>query len=367
MTRPALTTGLLAVAFAVAVPASAQFMAADLFYLPVSAHSDGENDSRWRSNLYITNVADTDVDVALAYLPTGGNTNASVFLDRSTWLGGTEDDGFGFVDEALANIPPRGTVVLTDPIGEYWVPELGVPGTGAIVLFAYESGTLEDDSTRVNKNVILTSRIYNKTTIWVPDEDNEGEFIEENATYGQTMPGVPWYALVNSSAAGEEGDFTFQILGGGRQNNRFRYNLGIVNASDPQTTITLNLQPFQGDGEPFLDTSGNQIVRQVLLLPAAQVQYANVLDTLFGLGKTQLDVTVRVTFTGWTSSGSSPMPRFACYGSYIDNRSNDPTTILPSFAFPIDTDLLWGTDGGGGAKSRVSAERIRRPVELPPR
>ncbi|MEJ2190702.1 MAG: hypothetical protein P8Y93_15135, partial [Acidobacteriota bacterium] len=230
MTRTALTTGLLAVALAVATPASAQFMAADLFYLPVAAHTAGASGSQWRSDLYITNVDDTDVDVALAYLPTGQISNASVFIDRSTWLGGTEDDGFGFVDEALANIPPGGTVVLSDPIGDYWAPELGVAGTGAIVVFAYESGSLEDDSTRVNKNVILTSRIYNKTTIWVPDEDNEGEFIEENATYGQTMPGVPWYALVNSSAVDEESNFTFQILGGGRQNNRFRYNLGIVNA-----------------------------------------------------------------------------------------------------------------------------------------
>ena len=367
MTRTALTTGLLAVALTVAAPAGAQFMASDLFYLPVAAHSGSANGNAWRSDLYITNVDDTDVDVALAYLQTGQISNASVFVDRSTWLGGTEDDGFGLVDEALANIPPGGTVVLSDPIGDYWAPEFGFAGTGAIVLFAYESGSLEDDGTRVNKNVILTSRIYNKTTIWVPDEDNEGEFIEKNATYGQTMPGVPWYALVSSSAVDEESDFTFQILAGATQNNRYRYNLGIVNASDPQTTITLTLQPFQGDGEPFLDDSDNPILRQVLLPPAAQVQYANVLDTLFGLNKPPLDVSIRVSFAGWTSSGGTPIPRFACYGSYIDNRSNDPTTILPSFAFPIDTSLLWGTSGEDGAKSRVDAERPRRPVELPPR
>ncbi len=367
MTRTSLTTGLMAVALAVAVPVGAQFMVADLLYLPVAAHTSGASGSQWRSDLYITNVADTDVDVALAYLPSGQFSNASVFANRSTWLGGTEDDGFGFVDESLANIPPGGTVVLSDPIGDYWAPELNVSGLGAIVLFAYEAGSLEDDGTRVNKNVILTSRIYNKTTIWVPDEDNEGAFVEQNATYGQTMPAVPWYALVSPSAVNDVADYTFQILGGATENNKYRYNLGIVNASDPQTSITLTLQPFQGNGEPFLDDSDQPIRRQVLLPPAAQVQYQDVLDTLFDIGKPPLDITVRVSFAGWTSSGATPIPRFACYGSYVDNRSNDPTTILPSFAFPIDLESLWGTGGEGVAKVRAGAQPPRRPVQMPAR
>ncbi|MCK5375611.1 MAG: hypothetical protein KAJ97_00925 [Acidobacteria bacterium] len=368
MIQRGLITGLMTVLLAGAVPAGAQFLAADLIYLPVAAHTAGENNSNWRTDLFITNVEDTPVDVAIVYLPTGLASNSGVFFDRSTWLGGRESDGFGFVDPALADIPPHGTVVLRDPVGEYWVSELNVDSAGAMVLFAYEAGSLQEDGTRIFKNVILNSRIFNQTTIWEPDPENEGEFLEVDATYGQGMPGVPWYSLVSSSAVSEDGNFSFQILTGANENRDFRYNLGVVNASDPLTTITVAIQPFQGNGEPFLDVSDQPMFQTVILPPASHVQYNSVLRTLFGLASVPDDVRINVSFVAWESGGDTANPGFACYGSLVDNRSNDPTTILPSFGFPYDVDCMWGPDGGGeAAKSGSAARQGRRPLEIPSR
>ena len=96
MKRKGLMAALLTMLTMGAGTAAAQFLAADLIYLPAATHTNGEGTSRWRSDLFITNVeSDVDIDVALVYLPTGLVNNSGRFIDRSTWLGGREDDGFG--------------------------------------------------------------------------------------------------------------------------------------------------------------------------------------------------------------------------------------------------------------------------------
>ncbi len=368
MKRHTLAAGLAIGVLALAVPAGAQFLAADLLYIPGVAHTDGEGESRWRSDVYITNVEqEADVDVAIVYLRTGLVSNAEEFVDRSTWLGGTEGDGFGQVDPLLANIPPGGTVVLEDPIGTYWPNEQGTANFGALVVFAYESGTLEDDGTRVYENVIVNSRVYTPKTFYEPDPDNEGEFLEVTGTYGQTLPGVPWYNLADPSALSDEGDFTFQILSGAAQNTDFRYNVGILNASDPLTSITLVLQPFKGDGEPFRDSNDNPVLRSVTMPPMSHVQYNNIMSSLFGLSEVPNDTTIDVGFVSWTSANSQPVVGMTVYGTMIDNRTDDSTAILPAFAFPYNVECQWPPSGGTKAEVGGIQRVSDRPLEIPPR
>jgi hypothetical protein len=368
MNRYTLAAGLTIAVLALANPAGAQFLAADLLYIPGVAHTDGEGSSQWRSDVFITNVeTEANVDVAIVYLETGLISNAEEFIDRSTWLGGTEGDGFGQVDPALANIPPGGTVVLEDPIGTYWPNAQGTANYGALVIFAYESGSLESDGTRVYENVIVNSRVYTPTTFYQPDPENEGEFLEVKGTYGQTLPGVPWYNLADPSAVSDDANFSFQILSGAAADTDYRYNVGILNASDPLTTITLLLQPFKGDGEPFLDDNDNPIVKTVTMPPVSQVQYNNILTSLFGLEDVPNDTTIDVAFISWASANSQPVVGMTIYGTMIDNQTNDPTAILPAFAYPYNIDCQWPSSGGtkssfGGIR-RVSD----RPLEIPPR
>jgi hypothetical protein len=368
MLRKSLTVGFLTLLLGTAIPASAQFMASDLIYLPGAAHTGGPNGAAWRSDLYITNVGDSPIDVAIVYLQTGLISNQSQFVDRTTWLGGREDDGFGFIDPLLADIPAGGTIVLEDPIGTYWVTELGYAESGAMVIFTYEADSLEDDGSRVFKDSIVNSRVFTRMTVIVPDPDNEDEVIEVEGTYGQTMPGVPWYSLVSPSNLSDQGDFTFQILTGAAASRNFRYNVGIVNASDPLTVITIAIQPFQGNGEPFLNESELPIIHSVVMPPASHVQYNDILNNLFGLEGPLNDVSIDVTFVAWSSGGDAPNPGFAAYGTFIDNRTNDPTAILPAYAFPLNEDALWPSEEAEPtSKAARAARRARRPLEIPSR
>jgi hypothetical protein len=348
-----------------ASPAAASFWASDLIYLPAAAHTEGAAGSQWRSDLYVTNVDSVPIDVMMVFLPSGGGSNASVLTDRTDWLGGRESDGFGHINEALADIQPNGTVVLEDVIGEYWADQAEFVGLGGMLIFAYEADSLEDDGTRVFRNAVVMSRTYNETTILLSDPDSHGGVREVDATYGQTMPGVPWYNLADPAAVGEDTDFSFYILTGGIQTEDFRYNVGILNASDPQTSITVLLQPFRPNGEPFPDLGGDPLVSVSQVPPLGHVQFNEILLTAFGIAAAE-QVMIKVAFVGWTSSSTDPIPAFATYGSVIDDSSNDPTTVLQSFAYPYDVDCVWpdSDTGSGVRKSRQGLNS--RPVQAPP-
>jgi hypothetical protein len=367
MIRKGLLTALVFVFVLGAGQAAAQFLAADLIYLPAVTHTNGEGDSRWRSDVFITNVDDVDIDIAIIYYPTGGTDNTGVFESRDLWLGGREGDGFGYINTELANIPPNGTVVLRDPVADYWGTVEGVRQTGALVIFAYEADTLEDDGTRVVKNAIVNSRAYTPFRFYYEDPDNEGQFLPKDGTYGMNLPGVPWYNLADPSAVSENGDFSFLLLTGAKENSEFRYNVGLVNASDPLTTITLSLQPIQGNGAPFLTENGNVIAQIVTLPPAAHLQYVNIFSEQFGLENVPDDTILKISFVQWTSGSGEPVVGLTVYGTMIDNRTHDPTAILPAFGYPYNVECQWpSTDAkttGDGTYPRVS----RRPVEIPSR
>jgi hypothetical protein len=367
MIRKGLLSALVFVFVLGAGQAAAQFLASDLIYLAAVTHTNGDGESRWRSDVFITNVDDVDIDIAIIYYPTGGTDNTGVFEDRELWLGGRESDGFGFINTALADIPPNGTVVLQDPVNEYWGTLDGVPHTGALVIFAYEADTLEDDGTRVYKNAIVNSRTYTPFIFYEEDPDNEGEFLAVNGTYGMPLPGTPWYNLADPSAVSENGDFSFLLLSGAKADNVYRYNVGIVNASDPLTSITVAIQPLQGNGEPYLREDESQVVRLVVLPPAAHVQYNNIVSTQLGLGNIPDDTILKIGVVQWTSASSEPIVGMTTYGTMIDNRSQDPTSILPTFGYPYNVECQWpptdAKDAVAGSYPRVT----RRPVEIPPR
>jgi hypothetical protein len=346
-------------------PVLAGFGAAELIYIPAASYSPGAVGSQWRTDLYITNVDDVAIDVAIAYLPSGLSNNGPVFFTRDTWLGGREDDEFGLINEELADIPPNGTVVIRNIVGEYWVNSLGLNGNGALVITAYEADSLESDGTNVAALAIANARIYNAATIWVPDPDNEGEFLEKNGQYGQTMPGVPWYNFADGSAVDETIDLTYEELTGGEENARLRYNVGMVNASDPLTSLTVRFQPFQPDGEPYLDEEENEIMTVLAVPPGAHIQFFRPFRDDWGVEEVE-GATVQVAIEAWSSQGEFPVPMMTSYGSMVNNATSDPTTILPSFAYPYDVECMWG--GGTepeGADGKVALQK-RRPIEIPP-
>ncbi len=368
----------LAVTILAAGPAAAQFNAASLVYVPAAAHNEGAAGSVWRTDLTIVNADTTDVDVAIFFIPTGMGNNSVYISSREKGLGGREEDGWGKIDPRLAGIPPKGSVTLVDIVGEYWKDDLGgLSYLGALVVFAWESGTLTDESNGTPRNVLVESRTYNETTVWVEDPDNEGEFIEKPTTYGQSIPGVAWYNLADAGAVTDDRNLSYQVLVGGREDDRFRYNVGIFNTSDPQTSLRLFIDPYDADGNPILDDEGNQRFWTVYLGPLGHIQYNQILSTLFGLEDVE-NIVLKITISDWQSTAppEKTVPTFTCYGSIVDGTSGDPTTVLPSFEFPYDVDCMWNQDPPpeGGASVGVVGEGVtvpvrgrRPPLSLPPR
>ncbi len=354
--------------------ASAQFMAADLIYVPAVAHTEGANGSVWKTDLTITNVDSTPVGVGIFFVPTGRDDHSSFLASRDTALGGSEDQGFGFVDDALANIPPGGTVTIPDILGKYWFTKYGPSASnGALVVFAWEAGTLDDDGNRTYRNVVVTSRTYNTAKIKIEDPDHQGQFIETDATFGQTLPGVPWYNLADAGVKNDQRDLTYEVLPGAMENDTYRYNVGVFNTSDLQTSIALVIKPYDVTGHQLTDANGAGLEKLLLLPPLAHVQLYDILKSTFNLTDVS-NVLLRISFLNWTTLGTAPVPTFTCYGSLIDNRSNDATTILPSFGFPYDLDTVWKAPAAGGSAQNLSRWGFpqrgganRRPVRMPQR
>jgi len=354
----------LALVLGVTVPAAAEFRAADLLFVPVAAHNEGVGGTLWRTDLSITNVDEVAIDLCIFYFPSGLFSNAA-YLSREYGLGGRESEGWGHLDETLADIPPEGTVVLEDVVST-WLDQLAV-GTslGAMVIFAYEAGTLDQPDGRVFRNAVAHTRTYNETTIWVPDPDNPDEFVETPTTYGQGIPAVPWYNLADPSYVSDQGDFSYYVLTGGQESETSRYNVGLFNCSDAQTSVILVIQPLQSDGTAFLDDQGDILVQFVTLPPLAHVQYNRLLATTFQL-EDVASVMVKVSFYSWSTTSPEPVPRFAAYGSQVDGTSGDPTAVLPSFTEPYNVECMWPADGAA-AKAGGPATQARRPLEVPRR
>ena len=142
---------------------------------------------------------------------------------------------------------------------------------------------------------------------------------------------ICWLNLADPSAVGENGDFSFQFLTGAREDSQFRYNVGLLNASDPLTTITVRLQPFKGNGEPYLDDDEDVISKIVTLPPNSHLQYVEFFSEELGLEDVPDDTILKISFVQWTSGSSEPIVGMTVYGTNIDNRTQDPTAILPAF------------------------------------
>jgi hypothetical protein len=202
--------------------------------------------------------------------------------------------------------------------------------------------------------------------MWVPDPDSHG-FILEDTSFGQIMPGVPWYTMADGAAVDEETgvDFSYVILNGAEESDKYRFNLGVVNGSDPQTSITISIQPFQPNGEPYLDENENEVIYIQLVPPAAHLQFFRIFPSLWGITEAEPSM-IKVSIEAWASTSPEPVVLMTTYGSLVDTRSNDPSTVLGSFAFPFDIECMFPSPDPEGlipARHREAGQ----PVQMPPR
>ncbi|HSL18823.1 MAG TPA: PKD domain-containing protein [Methylomirabilota bacterium] len=120
-------------------------------------------------------------------------------------------------------------------------------------------------------------------------------------SFGQSLPAVDAAGLI---VAGERVRVLFIT-----ENASFRSNLGLVNGGDGEITISYEL--FDADGTSLRTASRT-------LPPLGNIQLNGLFADFAPVAGGYVDV--------WTETAGG---RFTCYGSVLDNDTDDPTTVLP--------------------------------------
>lgn len=277
------------------------FRAADTVYLPVAGKLTGANNSFFSTDVWLSNVSNSPATVWAAFAPQGAdNAGAPAAAVRIT-------------PDLAAN--ERREIV--DFMGQVF-GHTGTPATvGQVIFFAYREGVTAADCDPVTGNpndcrqITVEARIYTTTA--------------EGATFGQLIPGIPWYNFVSPLVtAGTNLDHVF--ITGIRQNLEYRTNIGLVNASQSdsaQIQVTLH-----GENDAVIGTFNEN-------LPPLGFVQRNIADMFSGFTGTGAWVDIRQIDTGGNDLA------FLAYGSLLDQRSNDPTYLEAQYEPGFDEEMIF--------------------------
>ncbi len=279
------------------------FRAADTIYLPAAGRLAGGNNSFFRTDLFISNLTNDRVTVEVAYAPTGDTINNAPTTNPA-------------VTQKLTLAPGQRREIV-DVMKTTFNLDTAF---GHLVFFACrEGGNCADTSVSTSdlRNISVEARIYTTAA--------------DGSTFGQTIPGLPWYTYV----AGDTIDPNLQrvFITGLRNNADFRTNLGLVNYST-NSTINIRVRIFNADGQPVNETTRT-------LAPLAHTQFA--LGSLFsGTGFYLTLEEAGFTANPSTTPANEVAHGFFAYGSLLDNKSNDPTYLETQFLGALNSDCVFG-------------------------
>jgi len=285
--------GAAAVVLLFAVTASASnFRAADQVYVPAAGKV-----STFSSDIFISNVNAFPVTVSVIYSTGAGGTQTN-FPNLFTLQANERRE---FVDFA-GTAQPNG-LGLSNALGQ-------------LIFNGCKQGAdcgvaTQDPTTGISPNfadIAVESRILSTAA--------------DGGTTGQLFSGLPWYSFVSQDQQNNGLDTVF--ITGIRANSAYRTNIGVTNASQFSTT-TMVVRLFSGTGTKF----GSDFTVQ--LSPLGQFQQ-NITNMFPGFTGTGFYVTVNqqnsvATADAPASCGSTGCAGFFAYGSVLDNKTTDPTTL----------------------------------------
>jgi len=185
---------------------------------------------------------------------------------------------------------PRGGDNSAAPLSEPFTLEAGTGVRYADIWgeLAGEGAGAIEIVTNSPEDVLVMSRTYNTS----PD-----------GTFGQGIPGITPAELFGAGDVARIIQLT--------QGPQFRSNVGFVNASETAVTLEVRFFDFYGS---LLGVDG------LTLASLANAQWTEAFTRVTGEQVRDGYVEVRST---------TPGALFFAYGSVVDNRTGDPTTILP--------------------------------------
>jgi hypothetical protein len=275
------------------------FGAADIVYLPAVARLQGAAGAFFKTDVTITNTSTSPVVVSVAYVEGSGDNSAapSTLVTLPTFLPGERRELIDIAQSALN----RETA------------------NGYLIFFACREGgncTDCDSSPGDCLNIAVQGRIYNDTA---------------TGTFGQSFPGVPWYSYAAFTSTTQGTDRL--SINGVRNDTNYRTNVGVVNASQFSSTV-LRLRLF--------NATGTQIGEMEQTLgPLGRIQFpvTQIAAGFSGNGYVTVEQISATPVPGQTDA----LPGFFAYGSLLDNRTSDPTTLAAQFGVPLPFDCVYGS------------------------
>jgi hypothetical protein len=286
------------------------FRAADTVYLPAVARLQGAAGAFFKTDVTITNTSTSRVVVQVAYVEGSGDNSTApdTLVTLPTFAAGERRELIDIAKSALNR----------------------ESANGYLIFFSCREGgscTSCDTNGEDCLNIAVQGRIYNDTP---------------GGTFGQSFPGLPWYSYAAFTSTTQGTDRL--SINGVRNDADYRTNIGIVNASQFSSTV-LRLRLFNDTG----------------------TQVGEMNQTLGPLGRAQFPVTqIAAGFTGdgyviveQVSATPAPgqtdaVPGFFAYGSLLDNRTSDPTTLEAQFNAPLPFGCVFG--------AKVQRRMVVRPA-----
>jgi hypothetical protein len=302
---------------------ASNFRVADQIYLPAGGHFAGSRNETWVTDVWISNVNSDAVDVSAIYSTGAGGTQTP--FDKYFTLAANEKREIP--DFFFAAKSAGGLALTSAPLGQVIFNGCKAGGNCDVTTCpgGSTSGVCPDF-----RNISVQARIYA-----IPSGSSSG------STYGQQMPGIPWYNFVSTDAqaAGLDKVFITGIRNTGAAfgtPGTFRTNIGLMNGSQYSSTQLL-VKLFDKNGtqigtsytSPTLGPLGHQ-----------QLPISSMFGTFSGSTATGAYITVEQVSVLPTSGAAAAgctggCPSFLAYGSLIDNGSDDPTTLESQYLNPL--------------------------------
>lgn len=284
---------------------ASSFRAADTVYLPVAGKTPGAASSFFRTDVWLANVSPTPATVWVAYARRGQD-NASAPANA---LRLTPD---------LAAGERRQIVDIMGAVFGFDDDDIEV---GHLIFFAYRQGLESadcDDSPADCRLITVQGRIYTTAA--------------DGSTFGQDIPGIPWYNSVGPESASL--DLHRVFITGIRQFGTagvdgYRTNIGLVNASMYETA-TLRARLFSATGVQFGATYETTLPPLGFIQPNITAMFSGFTGDGYWLEIEQVDTAAQDL-------------AFLAFASLLDNKSNDPTTLEAQYFPEMDWSCVYSS------------------------
>jgi hypothetical protein len=237
--------------------------------IPVVGHASGANNSKFLSDVRISNVGSQKVKYDLIFTPTRTNAAAS--------------------SQTTMEVSPGETIAMNDVVKNWFgLGSLGESAVGVLEIRPHAVPGFD-----ISRWTIASSRTYNNTS--------EG-------TFGQLIPAIALDRFISRPASGAAPKISLQQIS---QSTAYRTNFGIVEGAGEHATALVRIY----------NAAGQQVATTTINLQPGEHQQINGLLQMLNVAIEDGRIEVEVT---------SATGKVTAYASVVDNRTNDPLLVSPT-------------------------------------